>query len=496
MKQDDKAAPARALGDRSACTPLWWAFALLVIALVATSQPARVGDGREYLAVALNLARFDPPALSAGDMVRAEKRLDQWGFGGLPLAEHAELTDARGRQDFFHFWLYPALAAPFVRLALALRVHPNYGFVALNVALFLAALVVVSKRVAWPFAAALFCSPALWWIDKAHTEVFTFSLLAIAFARLEDAPWWSMICLAAAAAQNPPIAVLFVCVALLAPVLRPGAWRMRRFQAGALAALAVALLHPVYYGWRWGLLTPQLLLGTAVHVPSVQEMGAVVWDPNVGFVFAAPLLAATVAAAGLLVVVRERTRLMEPGVWLALAGGFVFLASFAQATNVNSGATPGMSRYALWLLPLALPIFRAASAAHVAAPRRWLTALALASCAWSVVAFHPRQPERYLAPSLAANVLWTHWPSLDNPLPEIFAERASGDEPATLPVATGGCTKVLLREGRWPGRCNPRPVVPPSCQAAGTFCYANRSDAAYDFVPVAPARGYTFGPDR
>ena len=31
-----------------------------------------------------------------------------------------------------------------------------------------------------------------------------------------------------------------------------------------------------------------------------------------------------------------------------------FLFAFAQAPNANSGGTPGMSRYALWLLPLAV----------------------------------------------------------------------------------------------------------------------------------------------
>ena len=40
-----------------------------------------------------------------------------------------------------------------------------------------------------------------------------------------------------------------------------------------------------------------------------------------------------------------------------------FLLSFAQATNVHHGATPSISRYAIWLIPLAIPIMIRARAA-------------------------------------------------------------------------------------------------------------------------------------
>ena len=39
--------------------------------------------------------------------------------------------------------------------------------------------------------------------------------------------------------------------------------------------------------------------------------------------------------------------------------GLGFLFVFAQTTNVNSGGTVHMSRYALWLLPLSLPLLEA-----------------------------------------------------------------------------------------------------------------------------------------
>lgn len=441
--------------------------------------------------MAINLAGFRPPALAPADVVRIERNLERWHFSGLPLALYGELRDAAGRQDFFHFWFYSALAVPGIWFTETTGLHPNYAFVGLNVLLFVGALYVVSRRLTWWLTAMVFCSPVLWWIDKAHTEVFTFSLLAIAFALLREAPWWSMIALGAATTQNPPIAVLLVAVGVVTLVVRPGARRDTRFWTGAIIAAALALLHPAYYEWRWGLVTPQLLQGTDLHLPTVQELGAVVWDPNLGLLFNAPFLVVMIVAAAVAVGVLARSRLTEPEVWLSLAAAALFLLSFAQSTNINNGATPGMSRYGVWLIPLAIPILERAAIVVPARSLRWFVPLALASCLWCLVAFQPRRPENYCAPTRVASFVWARWPSLDNPLPEIFSERLSAAEPGLAPVATPGCTKVLLVGGQWPVPCPPQ-SVPSMCAPPDALCYANRGRSGYDFVHVPPPRFYTF----
>ena len=459
------------------------AFGLLLALLLSTSRPQRVGDAREYLAMGMNLARLQPPSLSPADKARIEARFNELHFAGLPL-DFPQLIDARGRQDFFHFWFYPALAAPGIWLTGIVGLHPNYAFTALNVALFLTAVWVTSKRLPWWLAAAVFCSPVLWWIDKAHTEAFTFSLLAIAFALLRDAPWWSMVCLGAAATQNPPIAALLFGAGLTAPLLRRGTWQDTRFRIGALVSCALALLHPLYYGWRWGLPTPQLLQGTHARIPTVQEFGAVLWDPNLGVLFHAPLFAllvVTLAAAG------ARRRLPDPDVVLSAAGAGIFLLAFAQTTNFNNGGTPGMSRYVIWLIPLAIPILQRAPAVSVP-PQRWLIVLSMASALWSIVAFQPGLPESYCTPTRLASVLWTRWPAIDNPHPEVFVERLWGGELGLAPVATPGCTKVLLIGGQWPVPCAPQ-STPSACGSAVAICYANRTASGYGFVRVAPPYG-------
>jgi len=467
------------------------AFGLLLAALIATSSPQRVGDAHEYLAMAMNMARFRAPALAPADLARIGAELGRQHFSGVPLTTHQELRDAAGHQDFFHFWFYSALAVPGLWVAHAVGAHPNYAFVALNLLLFLGALWVVSKRMAWWLAAALFCSPVLWWIDKSHTEVFTFSLLAIAFALLRDAPWWSMVALGAASTQNPPIAAVLVATGIAAGMGREGATRDSRFRAGAAAATALALLHPVYYGWRWGLATPQLIKGTLARWPTIQEWGAVLWDPNLGLAFGAPLLVCTIVAAAVAVAVVTRLRLADSGAWIGLTAAAVFLLSFAQSTNINSGATPGMSRYGVWLIPLAIPILQQAGVVVPARRLRWLAPVALASCLWCAVAFQPRLPERCGTPSRIASIIWARWPSIDNPLAEVFVERLSFAEPGLAPIATPGCTKVLLIDGKWPVPCRPVPA-PPWCATAGALCYANRDGPGYLFVRAADPAGYPF----
>lgn len=469
------------------------AFSVLLIVLIGMSPPQRIGDSREYLAMAMNLARLRPPALSRADAARLEQDFESLHFSGQSLTFHRQLRDASGRQDFFHFWFYPALAVPGIWLTTLTGLHPNYAFAALNALLFLGAAWIVATRMAWWLTALVFCSPVLWWIDKSHTEVFTFSLLAVAMVLLRDAPWWSMICLAAAATQNPPLAALLLCAAVLT-FLRPDAsgWRSSRVWKGAFLAALIALIHPLYYGWRWGIPTPQLLQGTHLRVPTIQEAGAVLWDPNIGLLVHAPLLVLTLVAVLLAVGVRARRRLNEREVWLGVAGAGIFLLSFAQTTNANNGATPGMSRYALWLIPLAIPVLQRVEAVISPVSRRWFVALALASSAWSVVAFQPQRPENYLTPTRAASILWTRWPWLDNPLPEIFAERLSGREPARIPVGTPDCAKVLTIEGDWPVPCGPRQQAPPACRKPGALCYANRGKGGYEFVRVMSPARYTF----
>lgn len=476
-------------------------YALLLVVLVATSPPRRVGDGGEYLAMALNIAHHGRPSFSTEDIARVETHLRSIGSGfEIVRLTMPDLRARDGRQDLPHFWLYSAAAAPFVVLAGIVGLHANYGFAALNAALLFLAAVVISRRVSLPLATLMLASPIVWWVDKAHSDAATFALLSIGFALIQERPWLAAAAVGAAAAQNPAIALIWPAVVLAGVLVERSRWRDRRLWGGVAAGLALLLLHPLYYEARLGVPTP-ILGWTERHVPGPWEMSRFLIDPNIGLFFGFPMSLAVVAVAATAIAASAPRRLAGGPVWIAAGCAVVLLASFAQSVNANHGATPGMNRWTLWLVPLAIPLLREFDAIAGSGARAFLASAAALSAAWSLTLFHPRWPENYTRPSRAAEFLWSRYPGLDHPTPEVFGERLTHREPPIFPIATATCSKVLLFEGRWPNRCEPLaqafspadvPRMPARCRRNGRVCYANRTRDGYSFVESAVPPGLDF----
>ena len=99
----------------------------------------------------------------------------------------------------------------------------------------------------------------------------------------------------------------------------------------------------------------------------------------------------------------------------------LMLLLVAASGNVNHGATPGVSRYAIWLAPCAIVAFRKDGSDGL---RRWLlTVVALASAGQIAWTSHPKTPENSLAPTSASIWVSDHLPRLYDPVPEVFSER-------------------------------------------------------------------------
>ena len=334
------------------------------------------------------------------------------------------------------------------------------------------------------------------WVDKAQTEAFTFSLLAIALVLLRERPWWSFVCLGAASTQNLPIAAALV-LAVVAAVALNRAWlRTRAFWVGLGVAVGLALLAPIYYLVRIGEVSSQIGTAERSQIPSWAEFKVPLLDLNSGLVFNAPILVITIGAIFLAMLLNQRGRLLDPPLIAAMLMALVFLISFSQTPNFNAGGTPRLTRYALWLLPLAIPLLLLAQDTFGARLRRWLIPAAVASCALSLLMFAPSKPDSYLTPTRLASWVWSHHPGFDNPLPEIFFERnGQRDSPPLEPVANPSCSKILLVDGNSPAGCRIGPI-PKEC-ARGP-CYANRSDGTYNFIraPIVKPERRSRRPER
>lgn len=469
-----------------------WLALLFALCLIAGSAPRVVGDGGEYLAQALNFAAFNPPSFGRQAIPAIERRvaeiepaLADWSIEQASVAGHDR------RRDFLHFWFYALLATPFVWLCDVIGVSPLHAFTAVNLLLFGMALHLVLPRIGSSVAALLFASPLVWWIDKAHTEIFTVALLTIAITEMGTRPWWSLVAAGAAATQNPPITIVVLLVGLATPLtFGTAVLTDRRFIAGAVAGLGLAALQPAYTYLRHG--TPSLLLfATQPGWPTGAEMAASVFDPSMGLVGNFPMFLVATGLAGAWLAARHPRELMTARAGVAAVSAAVFLYSFAQTSNPHHGATPSLTRYALWFVPLALAVWLPWQATAGRLAQRALAVAAGASAFVCIIAFHPAVPQNQREPTWLATWLWTAHPGWNNPLPEVFAETILRTEGLAVPVTTAACEKILMAAGTpeepvWPVPCLPAPVPAP-CQMPGTVCYANRRGEQYDFV-VAPGR--------
>jgi hypothetical protein len=421
-------------------------FVCLLVILAATSTPRVAGDGAEYVHLAARVAS-----------------------GYLP-----DPGESR------HFFFYPALAAPLVALGLSVTA----SFTVLNGLLLAAAFSIAASRLHWTWCAIVFAGPILWWLDKPLAEPLTFAMYAIAFALLDSSPWWSLVAAGAAATQNPGNGPLF---AILAAAAVAGRWALlkdRRFWLGLGTGAALVALHPVCAVLQ-GAMSARLAFPGDVRWVTAREYFTVLADPSVGLLPQVPIFTAAVLAGIAVLAFRAPRRLAGAGVAGAAASAAWLAFVAATATNVNHGGTPGLSRYATWFIPLAIPVFQQLD--RVLDRRVMVMALpALASAALGVWQFHPARGEAADQPTRLASFLWTRHPLADNPLPEIFVERLRGLDENWLPVATPGCEKILLpgrggRDSVWPMPCAPI-AVPARCREAGATCYANRTRTGYEFV--------------
>ncbi len=216
----------------------------------------------------------------------------------------------------------------------------------------------------------------------------------------------------------------------------------------------------------------------------------VVTDPAIGLIGNFPIFLVAIVAGVAVLAVRRPRDLVAPEMIIAAVSGIVFLYAFARTPNVSHGGTPGLSRYTLWLIPLAVPLFAALARSSGRTWRRFLMSAAVVSALVCVFAFHPGLPERSREPTWLAAWLWTSHPAWNDPLPEVFSETLRHADETGVPVATAGCEKVLLAkrsggESMWPIPCYP--AATPAYCVGDTLCYANRGGDHYTFAR-APGR--------
>lgn len=449
----------------------------LVFWLMSRLPAQRVGDGSEYYAMFYAWSAAWRPWTTAASHAAYDALLHSGTVGGLVTRDWFDTyfgaLHIGATTDFNHFWFYSLLAVLCQKLLLLVGVHlaPHASFMLLHALLVAATFGLAWRHYRWHglavIAMLIFGSPVVWYLNKVHTEVFTVCLLLLAMMQMHRARYASAsLLLALVSTQNPSFALIAGIPWAYRVLLQ---WRQRYSGAELLmlAGAAVAVLvHPAYYYWRYGVPTPQLLAGGADLGGNLSTFYIWIIDPDLGLLpnwplgTVALLLAAVLwlrrraaadTAAGAAATVTEvpasgqRAWLQHLFVLLYLMINFYAQSS---TTNLNSGATPGLARYALWYLPLALPLLLwLVARGPWRSPRGYAVGLLLLLLTVvSVVRYDPRRPEQYGGPSRLSYQLQYRLPGLYNPPPEVFMERYSGvGEARTFDLVVGpDCRKILL----------------------------------------------------
>lgn len=433
--------------------------------LIFASEPARrIGDGCEYLLMTMAICE-------AGQFYSDQQVADKYEKFRLShdssyvemsiLGEAFAPLTINGQMDFPHFWFFSLLAAPFYLCLKLIGNDVAYCFTLLN--LFLmgfglwASHQLFSRKGVIVFLAICLLSPALWFIDKGHTEFFTVVVGSVAvMCFLKEKFVQSFIGLAVISTQNPPFAIVGV-AALIFGLTKTNFRKQLKSQPvcwlGIIFGFAVAGLHPAYYYLRFGHVTPQMITGAAANdFKGFRELTCFIIDPDVGLVSNWPWLLVPIFSV-LFFCLWKRERF--PWLTFLFCTVSVTILCWAQSktNNFNHGGTIKISRYALWYIPFLFPLLLKFAKQFHQVPR-WqqiaVVAFLIGAAYVNTGKFWPKRPESYLFQASVAEKIHQHFPAIYDPIPEIFIERNIRKEAQTQgwAVSNRTGTKIIIHTGR------------------------------------------------
>ena len=435
---------------------------LVTYALFWGAKPVRVGDGAEYYAMFLSWAETRRPWMTPSAFDAYGRLFDSGQIRYMIprdwLEEAFPALRLNGQADFNHFWFYSLLAylaaAGLGIFGVPVGVHQ--GFLLLHLALLLASVAMAARllgpRGVLAVAVLTLSSPMFWYLDKVHTELFTYcTVLMAVIALMRDRYLVAALGLALASTQNPSFALL----AAVPYGYRFVLLRRRQFSwletVLAVATALIVLAHPVYYFLRYGVPTPQMLAGGASIGANLAYLHIWLLDPDIGLFPNWPV-GVLLVGIGTAALWPRPFRLARPSFLAVFAGLFfaVNLLAHASTTNLNSGATPGPARYALWYIPMFLPMAMAALGRMTPWRRKWpVWGLVLVLTGVNLSVNWPGRVENNYSPTFLSRFVQTYLSAAYTPPAEVFAERFSGlGEGSRAPFARAivgpNCRKVLV----------------------------------------------------
>jgi hypothetical protein len=422
----------------------------------------RIGDGAEYILQYQAITETRRPWINAVALESYSSLFQRGEISYLVSAEqikNAFPSLATGTTfDLNHFWFYSALAG-------SIHIFAKFFLINLSVAssfiILHSLLFNLNLYFAWRYFKLkgvlsvfflLLLSPLFWYGNKIHTEFFTFNLVCMATIFMyKNKIGYAALALAFCSTQNPSFAIISIILLLLFV-------SERRFKVFDLKNLGVIFsvfcfvsLHPLYYLWRQGVLTPQLKAGGASVGVNYENFFIWLIDPDIGLFPNWPVGFYLVVQTIMLVFVNKR-KLAPFSNFIFYVLAFVTVSLFAQSstTNLNSGGTPGVARYSLWYVGLFFPsILYFISLLYSKRKKINFIPTGILLCTLSVLTvsqYAPFRAEQYTNPTKLSRFIQTYAPTLYSPPIPVFVGRYSGigEDLKISSVVGPDCLKMVI----------------------------------------------------
>jgi len=440
---------------------------------VAGIHPELTGNGGEYLLMSEAFLDHGAPNITEKQYQEINGYSPNVGTNISRILKFSTLgrsppyyRSLQGKYYSFHFWLYSLLVAPFLWLAKAFGYAMPWAFIWFNLMMAMAASCAIYACQAIPRASRLLILSLFWgcgtipYIRWTHPEVFTASLLALAFTLYEKGKYCHASLLSAIAAQqNPPaifLAALFLakdfaeCFSKDKGFVFPGLARLGCWPCCILASSMSAVFFWLHFG-AYNLIAH---VGMARYeLISLERLFSLYFDMNQGMVI---LLWPLFVLIPFLLIANScrQGNWRNPGLfgfsWLLLLSLLLAVPALST-TNWNSGESYVM-RYAYWAsIPLVFSV-RYLFFENVYIKSLYVVfACALVVQGWQYAKFPKRYTEKAYTPW--AEFVLDHAPQLYNPVPEIFVERGRhaphmSNKEVYLYSHAGEISKILLNTSK------------------------------------------------
>ena len=403
-----------------------------------------IGDELDYYATLYGWAMHGSSTLTPA-VVESVRN----AFPGRPESEPRVVHAIDGTDDAEHFWFISFLSTPFFWLSQAFGLNWTYSFTFLNGLLFALALGVAYRKFsAWGAVIVMtgtLSSPLLAYLNRAHSEVFAVSLLAVAGLYLQAGEM-----LAAAIALSVISAQIsaFSPIALGLVLLKLKDFRTMRFieWAGVGGCFFLLALQPVWSLWRHHVVNVLINAGYVfLDMATPKRVATIIVDPDLGLIFTWP---ATLVIGAMLVYgicVNRRVVTAHGAYWGFAAAATLFLSFIAAQQENYTSAAP---RYSLWFVPFLL-VGLLVAVREVPSISKPIFLVAVALSAYYLAGV------RGVAPSLVRSPLaeaWYRWvPGFYDPGEQTFVDLALHHQ-----VVKG---RVLFLTVRFPAEALPDPSI-------------------------------------